>query len=340
MREYKTTTDLNIARVHWDEWWSLYPHFHTLSASYKAFSMCLDYISANGLDHISKLEEILFIIGIEDGKTIGVLPVFKYLDIDGDSGWSGSGQVLYNSYSYPILPQFLHEFFEHVPHTLTEEDISPFFLNVFDSNAEYFYWSESNVADLRGLSSLGDYLDTLTSKKRSYLKSILDINSDVSVRSSLPYNYEEFLREYSQVWSSSHGFSAYHKLCMDSACVSVSDTPLDISLYLSGELVAVNRSFIDTIRGNVVLIDAICPRRSGYDTRYLGIYSVLMNIDRAIKTKVDFYDLGSSIDHSSIRSYKRKFVNSNIKGPNVCCYKPWIPKPPYYDIESKQWIRN
>lgn len=274
----------------------------------------------------------LILIGI-DKEVVGILPCIMQ-----DTNFRPIYNIGIFGIKLPILPEYLHIFLEMSEKTTVLYDLSSFYLDKNAFYSQYYYWVPSTIIDLRTLNTIEEYISSLTKKKRQNLKKVISLNDSISISYEEPKNYKQLQQDYDKHWILTRGVSISLRMAVYDLMFEQSNVQI-ITLYdKEGKVIAVNKSLID----NETLLDYICIR-SYFEESYIGLYAVYKNIELAIKNKISYYDLATTLEsNESLKgkklSYKKGFVNqSNIFTP--CGYskgKVEVVSPPYFD--GKQWI--
>ncbi|MFH1199739.1 MAG: GNAT family N-acetyltransferase [Candidatus Micrarchaeota archaeon] len=235
--------------------------------------------------------DVKIILGYEDGKLQGMLPLWKY---GGQWTFIGNDEVApYNDFL--VKERHLEEFKAQAPKGTRLSNI---------------HWRHPQGRGMETCilaqlpASFIDYFSLLKPKIRQNLRRVYRKNQftqvfynridDLGKFGRLERNINFKTREQFDVMSPREEARAYGIFVSEALKKGLLRM---LSFEIGGRLAAVNVSFQSSIpaRGgkrHKIVYDQLCLRKPGFETSFLGIYAIAKNIEWAIQEGVKYYDLG------------------------------------------------
>jgi len=319
---------LDETKKYWDKLDLEY--YHPIYSNYNFYKECYNILLT--IPCITKYTDPLFLVGIENEKIIGLLPLikenYKYTFFH-----LATGCV---SYEPPIRPEYLHLFLEFSKIKLEFYDLVCSYIDINSIYSKYYYWVIPNIIDLTNITTIEEYIQSLNGKNRNKLKRIIKKNKDIYIKEGIPEQYKRYKKLYDfKHWVKRKGYSIQLFLSLYEIILKYSQDILSLTFYKEDKVVGIRQSSIC----NNILQYYPTIRPTLY-SNYIGLYSIYIEIEYAIKRHVKYYDFAiDSISSSPVSTrYKKLFLNQyNIKTP--CGMSLGTENnifPPYFN--GKEWI--
>jgi CelD/BcsL family acetyltransferase involved in cellulose biosynthesis len=254
--------------------------------------------------------ELRVYVALQTGRPVGVVPLLRTLE-DRERGgpWIFTDDFLLAREYFcepSLLPRLLPLLPEHLADDLSCFQVPP------PQSRDCFEACAGAIAELR--ESQDDYLASLSGRHRRQLRSVWERNRDLAVeldhrvrREQIGELLEAYLGYWRERFPGEEQRQAYSrdKVRTDLALMErAAEMGRLLALYfrLEGRLVAANFA---VLHGQDRLDDYLCLREPREQTRGLGNFAILANMEEARKAGVRWYDLSAILS-----DYKRRFLNT------------------------------